>query len=246
MMLRVFVSSWRIDAAGTARDGPKPWTPGDNGMVLVITLLLILMMSALGAGFVLVTTSESMIAANFRVHQESQYAAHAIAERALADLALVADWNTALSGAVQSLFVDGLPSGTRTLADGSAVNLTQLVNLANCGKTTACSTAEMDAVTGDRPHGVNNPRWRAFAYGRIADLAGPASVDSLFYGVVLVGDDPSEIDGDPLRDGTGASLGAGVLVLRAQSFGPRGVRRQLDLTVARAMTRGIRVLSWRY
>ena len=216
-----------------------------RGFVLVVTLLVILMMSALGAGFVLVTSSESMIAANFRVHQESQYAAHAIAERALADLALVADWDTALSGAVQSPFVDGLPSDPRTLPDGSTVNLTQIVNLANCGKTTTCGAAEMDAVTADRPHGVNNPRWRAFAYGRIADLAGPASVDSLFYGVVLVADDPSEIDGDPLRDGTGASLGAGVLVLRAQAFGPRGGRQQLDLTAARASPRGVRVLSWR-
>ena len=246
MKSRVLVSSWRNDAAGTARDGREAARLEDAGIVLVITLLIILMMSALGAGFVLITSSESTIAANFRVHQESQYAAHAIAERALADLALVADWNAALSGAVQSPFIDGLPSGARTLADGSTVNLTQLVNLANCGKTTACSDAEMDAVTADRPHGVNNPRWRAFAYGPIADLAGPASADSLFYGVILVGDDPSEIDGDPLRDGTGASLGAGVLVVRAQSFGPRGVRMQLDLTVARATPRGIRVLSWRY
>ena len=55
------------------------------------------------------------------------------------------------------------------------------------------------------------------------------------------------LDGDqnPLN-GTGASLGAGVIVLRAQSFGPRGVRQQLDLTVARGTPRGIRVLSWRY
>src|SRR2546428_7727876 len=217
----------------------------EKGFVLVITLMIILMMSALGAGFVLVTSSESMIAANFRVDRESHYAAHAIAERALADLALAPDWNATLSGAVQSSFVDGLPSGSRTLADGSTVNLAQLVNLANCGKTTTCSAAEMDAVTTDRPHGANNPRWKPFAYGRIADLAGPASVDSLFYGVVLVGDDPSEIDGDPLRDGIGASLGAGVLIVRAQSFGPRGVRKQLDVTVTRAAPRGVRVLSWR-
>ena len=217
----------------------------EKGIVLVITLMIILMMSALGAGFVLVTSSESMIAANFRVHQESQYAAHGIAERALADLAL-ADWDAVLTGGVQSSFVDGLPSGTRTLADGSTVNLTQLVNQANCGKTTACTGGEMDAVTADRPHGVNNPRWQPFAYGRIADLAGRASIDSVFYGLVLVGDDPSENDGDPLRDGIGASLGAGVLLLRAQAFGPRGARKQIDLTVARAMPQGVRVLSWRY
>src|SRR6185295_16356330 len=135
MLLRVFVSSWRSDAGV------------ERGMMLVITLLIILMMSALGAGFVLVTSSESMIAANFRVHQESHYAAHAMAERALADLALAPDWDAVLAGGVQSWFVDGLPSGTRTLADGSTVNLTELVNLANCGKTSTCSAGEMDAVT---------------------------------------------------------------------------------------------------
>lgn len=246
MILRAFVSSWQIDAGGTRLESLGAGGRQDAGFVLVVTLLIILMMSALGAAFVLVTSSESMIAANFRVHQESQYAAHAIAERALADLSVGVDWNAVLAGGIQSSFVDGLPSGTRTLADGSIVNLTQLVSLASCGKTTTCSAREMDGVTADRPHGTNNPRWRPFAYGRIANLAGPSSVDSLFYGVVLVGDDPSESDGDPLRDGTGGSPGAGVLLLRAQSFGPRGARKQIDLTVARAMPQGVRVLSWRY
>ena len=48
--------------------------------------------------------------------------------------------------------------------------------------------------------------------------------------VVLVGDDASETDGDPLRDGVPPSPGAGVVELRAQAFGPRGARRTINMT----------------
>jgi len=217
-----------------------------NGVALVLALLVMLMMSALGAAFVLVTSSEAMIAGNFRSGQEGTYAARAAAERALADLAIVGDWNGVLGGTVRSTFVDGLPAGSRTLTDGSSVDLSQIVNLANCRKTSACTAAEMDAVTAERPHGPNNPRWQPYAYGRLADVGAAGAVDSPYYVLVLAGDDPSEIDGDPLHDGTGASLGAGVLALRVEALGPRGAHKTIGLSVARASPTGIRVLSWRY
>ena len=57
------------------------------------------------------TTSESMIARNFRAAGEGRYAADAAIERALVDLAAAPDWNAVLAGGRPSTFVDGPPSG---------------------------------------------------------------------------------------------------------------------------------------
>jgi hypothetical protein len=133
------------------------------------------------------------------------------------------------------------------MAGGLAVDLSQLVTLANCRKPTACSGAEMDAVTDDRPWGVNNPRWQLYAYGELRTVVPDPTMDSPFYVVVFVGDDPSENDNDPLDDGGGENNpGAGVLVLRAQAFGPRSAHKTIELTIARAAAGGpVRMVSWR-
>jgi hypothetical protein len=73
---------------------------------------------------------------------------------------------------------------------------------------------------------------------------------------VLVGDDPSENDGDPLRDGqTPGNPGAGVIVVRAEAFGPFNVHKVVELTMADPAGRapnapaaghtGARIVSWR-
>jgi hypothetical protein len=69
-----------------------------------------------------------------------------------------------------------------------------------------------------------------------------------------VADDPAETDGDPLVDGSSGNPGAGVLVLRAEAFGPGGSRAAVELTLARLDASelaadprllGTRVVSWR-
>jgi hypothetical protein len=215
----------------------------ETGMMLVGALMVMLLMSALGAALILVTSSETMIAANFRNSQEALYAADAAADHALAEVAGVADWDQLVNGTIQSTFVDGSPPGTR-LVNGAPLDLTQLVTLANCHKTTTCSGAEMDAVTAERPWGANNPRWQLYAYGEITGAV--PGVGSPCYVVVLVGDDPSETDNDPSDDGGGANNpGAGVLILRAQAFGPRGVHKTIEIAIARADGGRVRLLSWR-
>ena len=166
-------------------------------------------------------------------------------ERALDDLAAVGDWNAVLNGTVRSTFVDGAPGGMRVLADGSTIDLGQVLNMADCDKIQPCADADMDAVTAQRAWGPNNPRWQLYAYGRLKDLLPNESIDSPYYVSVLVGDDPSETDAQPLEDGHTA--GAGILVLRAESFGPRGFHMSVEMTVARpaAGQPGLRVLSWR-
>jgi ketosteroid isomerase-like protein len=212
-------------------------------MMLVAAVMITLLVSALGAVLILVTSTETMIAANFRNSLEALYAADAAADHAVAEAAAVADWDQLLNGSVQSTFVDGPPSGTRVV-NGVPLDLSQLVALASCRKTTTCSGAEMDAVTAERPWGANNPRWTLYAYGEVKNTV--PGVDSPYYVVVFVGDDPSETDNDPADDGGGPdNPGAGVLLLRAQAFGPRSVHKTVEVAIARVGGGRVRMLSWR-
>jgi hypothetical protein len=209
----------------------------EDGVAIVIAMMAMLLMSALGAALILTTTSETMIAGSFRDGGEALYAADAVLERSVGDLLTVADWNQLLNGSVQSAFIDGAPSGSRTLRDGSTIDLSQVLNMANCQKPAACSVAEMNAVTTERPWGANNPRWQLYAYNHVSELMPADSIDSSYYVVVMVADDPSENDGNPLQDGASRSNpGMGVIAMRAESFGPRGAHKIIELTIARTDT----------
>jgi len=220
------------------------WRPHDRGVALIVVLLTMVLLSALGVALVLATSAETRIAGNFRTAQQTLYAAEAGADRAIDDLMLVPDWTTLLGGGVLSSFVDGAPGGVRQLDDGSLVNLTEVAALANCQKTLGCSNADMDAVTEDRPWGPNNPRWTLFAFGPLRALLPAGAVPTSQYVVVMAGDDPGETDNDPSRDGAAGTLGAGILALRAEAFGPGGAHKIVELTVARGAS-AVRVLSWR-
>jgi Tfp pilus assembly protein PilX len=209
----------------------------EDGIAVVIALMAMLLMTALGLALVMTTTSETKIAANYRDSQEALYAADAGLERSMEDILTVPDWNKLLDGSTQSAFIDGPPSGARTLADGTQLDLTQVVNMANCEKVTTCSVADMNANTGSRRWGLNNPRWQLYAYNSINNMLPTGTVNSPYYVVVLVGDDPSENDNDPLHDGADAgNPGSGVLSMRAEAFGPGGSFKVIEMTVSRTDT----------
>jgi hypothetical protein len=202
----------------------------ENGVAIVLALMTTLLLSSLTGALILLTSSETLIAANFRNAQEGRYAADAGIERALADLSAVGDWNPVLAGIVRSGFADGPPSGARTLADGTQLDL---------GVVTASTR---------RPWGANNPVWQLFAYGPLSNLLPDGAVRSGFYVIVMAADDASENDGDPLHDGDdpAANTGSGVLALRAEAFGPRGIHAVVEATVARRTgADGVRIVSWR-
>ena len=223
--------------------------------------MAMLLMSALGIALVLATTTETIVASNYRNAAGGLYAADAIVERAMDDLLLVADWNLLLAGAVQSAFVDGPSSGVRTLADRSTIDLAQVVNRANCAKV-SCSASDLLAVTANRPWGANNPRWTLYAYGNLNAMLPANAIDSTYYAVAMVADDPSENDGNPLQDGStpcqaaqngldgACNPGSGVIALRGEAFGVRNAHKVVEMTVTRTdaappgPTR-LRVLSWR-
>lgn len=209
-----------------------------NGIAMLVAMMAMLLMTALGIALIMTTSSETIIAGNYRNASEALYAADAVLERAMDDLLTVPDWNSLLTGATQSAFIDGPPSGGRALQDGSLIDLGQALNMANCQKVGACSNAEMDTVTTDRPWGPNNPRWQLYAYGNLSDMMPTDSINSSYYVIVMVADDPSENDGNPLVDGLAGigNLGAGVLALRAEAFGPRGAHKVIEMTVSKTDT----------
>jgi hypothetical protein len=213
----------------------------EDGMALIVALLSMTLLLALGMALVMTTMTETKIAANYTTGTEALYATDAVVERVMDDILTVPDWNNILNGSLTSAFIDGPASGTRTLPDGTTLDLTEATNMVRCGKVDTCSDSDMNAVTSDRPWGTNNPRWQLYAYGNLRDILPTNTINSNMYVVAWIADDPSENDGDPLTDGgapldSGVNNGAGVISMLAQSFGPGGVTRTIEVTLARTDT----------
>jgi hypothetical protein len=195
----------------------------EQGAALIIALLAMMLLTALGAAVVMVSNTETHIAANYRNSQEALYAADAAVERIVQDLLLIPRWNDILSGAAQSGFVDGASSDVKTLPGGGTIKL---------DSATVQLQSETDALN---LWGANNPKWTLFAWGPLSDMLPNDQIDSPMYVAVWVGDDPADggdgvngtIDGNPLLDANGT------LTIHAEAIGPSGTRKVVEVTVAR-------------
>jgi len=221
----------------------------EDGLALIVALMAMMLLMALGLTLVMTTTTETKISANYSQGTEALYAADAAVERVMDDILTVPDWNEILQGNVRSAFVDGSPSGVRTLPDGSQLDLDKATNMLDCGKVDGCSDEELNTFTDDRPWGLNNPRWQLYAYGPISDMLPTDTINSKDYVVVWIADDPSETDNDPTMDGQpgvncgagndpggDANPGLGVLAMHAEAYGPFGAKRVIEVTIARTDT----------
>ena len=224
----------------------------ERGIALIISLMVMMLMMALGVALVMTTMTEGKIAANYRDGTEALYAADAAVERVLQDILTVADWNAMLdvnNKFAKSAFIDG-DEEWRDLPDGSRLNLREATNVLNCGSTADCDAAQMDLITPERPWAANNPRWKLYAHGPMEEMLPTATINSPFYVVVWVADDASENDNNPLKDGEPppncvpdpldpqkcVNRGRGVIAMRAQTFGPGGVQRTIEVTLAKTDT----------
>src|SRR5688572_15523491 len=144
---------------------------GQRGVALILVVLVTSFLSALGLGLALIVIMDRLATGNQRGSVAMLYAADAAIELAARDLAMIEDWSVALSGGSRSRFVDGPEGGLRAIPGGGVVDLTAATNFLNCGKATPCSPAQMDANSKERPWGVNNARWRLYAYGPFASIA---------------------------------------------------------------------------
>ena len=199
----------------------------DDGSALILALLAAVLLASLGAGLVLLGSTEGTIAANFRAGVEMRYAAEAAAERAVQDLLRVDNWSESLSGAVPSTLVDGTLAPM--LASGQSLDLVAM---------TTNLQRQTDQVSS---WGPNNPQWRLFLYGPLSGITGTGMVQSPAYLVAWVADDPAETDGNPVADSN-----ARITVL-ARSVGFFHSTRLVEVTMARESPgpAGVRILSWR-
>jgi hypothetical protein len=222
---------------------------GQRGIALILALLVTSFLSAVGLGLAVVVFMDRLATGNVKGSVALLYAADAGIELAAHDVAR-ADWSAILDGTEQAGFADGSPNGIRAIPGGGAVDLSAETNTLNCGRTTACTAAQMNANSAQRPWGPNNPRWRLYAYGpleNISAIARPAPC----YLAVWVADDSREQDGDPLRDGD--DQGRGLLRVRATAYGPLGSRQAIEAELAKVCFAtggeeicqpGLRVQSW--
>jgi len=214
----------------------------ERGMALVLVLLCAMLFLALGGALVAVVSSEATISATFRESAAALNGAEAAIVRVLPDLAAAPDLSAALRGTATSTFSDG-PAAVRSLPDGTSLNLAQATDIERCGEV-GCTDAEMDAVTAERPWGVNNARWQIYGSGWLRDVT-PAADAPHVYVVVWIGDDPLETDADPLTDDGGVNAPAhDVVLLRATAFAAYSTRRRIEV-VARRDNGQVRVTSWR-
>jgi type IV pilus assembly PilX-like protein len=197
----------------------------EQGTALIIALMAMMLLTALGAAVVMVSTTETKIAANYRNSSEALYAADAATERVVEDLLLIPRWNDILGGSAQSGFIDGNMTSAKTLPGGGTIKLC-------CGANTA--TAQLQAETDTlNLWGTNNPQWKLFAWGPLHDMLPNNVIDSPMYVAVWVADDPADAppggaaDGNPLQDANGT------LTLHAEAIGPSGTRKVIEVTVAR-------------
>lgn len=222
-----------------------------RGVALVLAILVISFLTAIGLGLALMVMTDRLATGNLRGSVAMLYAADAVIELTARDLGQQEDWDAVLDGRARGGFVDGEPSGPRDIPGGGTVDLTAATNQLNCGTATACSDAQMDAASKERPWGANNARWRLYAYGRlgkIVQFARPADC----YVAAWVADDRREQDGDPLADALEHEPGHGTLRIRAEAYGPGGARRALEAELVRQCSAGppeacrprIRVQSW--
>ena len=224
----------------------------ERGIALIMVILVTTFLSALGLGVLLAVFMDRLATGNIAGSVAMLYAADSAIELAAHDLARIDDWSVVLTGVVRGSLTDGEPGGVRSIQGGGLVDLTTITNMLNCGRTTTCTDAQMNANSKERPWGVNNARWRLFAYGSLGQLSAFARPEPCYL-AVWIADDGREQDGNPLSDETDADQpGHGIVRVHAEAFGFGGSKRAIEAELLRVCPGGdengclpgIRVQSW--
>jgi hypothetical protein len=209
----------------------KTGVNNERGIAVVIALLTMVLLGALAAALVTLTTIETLVSASFRRSLEVAHGAEAALERGLHDLATMPDWSPALSAPpanVTSSFDDG--ETTPRAPDGRLLDLTGL---------TADRQRASDARAGPAIFGANGPEWRLFAHAPLRALLAEPGPALPLYLAVWIADDESDGDGNPALDSNGRIL------VWSVAFGSGGTRGAIEARIERASGGALRLLSWR-
>lgn len=216
----------------------------ERGSALVAAVLVTTLLATLGAGLILVTSTEMRVASAYHQATRALHAADAVLALALTGLA-GARVDDVLRGVERSPFVDGAPVGVRSPVGGVMIDLDVLTQRLRCGRPRRCSNEERATVTALRPWGANNPLWQPYVYGPLNDLVPATEPGVALYVVAWVGDDELETDGDPTTDAALATdAGHGMVRLHVEAHGAAGQRRAMEALV-RIEAAAVSVHSWK-
>jgi hypothetical protein len=202
----------------------------ERGSATILALLVMMLLGAIGAGLVILTTTETLIGAAYRHAQEAAHGAEAATERALHDLASTADWSAVLSAPPAN--------STSTFDDGASAPRGPDGRVLDLATMTAGRQRESDARAGPAVFGADTPQWRLFGHAPIADLLPSAEMALPVYLVIWVADDGLDGDGEPARDTNGR------LLVHAVAVGSGGARRSVEASIARSAGGVLHVLAW--
>ena len=188
------------------------WCERVDGVALLLTVMMTLLVTALGSAIIVLTTTETTLTRTHRLGLQTLSAAEAGLEWAVLELRQMPDWTPVLGGAIRSRFEADDP--TPAMADGFTVDLRSLG---------AALQREADR---ERSLNPNAPRWTLFSHGWLEDLLGKPAPTPLYL-AVWTADDAAEHDGDPAVDTNGR------VMVRAEAFGPFRARRVIEASVTR-------------
>jgi hypothetical protein len=195
----------------------------DEGSGVLLAMIVTVTMLALGLGLVAVSSTERAIAGNHHAGVQALYAAEALVEYVLAELALDPSWTPALSGERHSAFLE--PTNQPTTPWNEGLDMSAM---------TTSVQQQSDAIWSA---GLDSPQWRLFAAGSLETLVGTGNAGSLFL-TAWIADDAADGDADPGADSNG------VVMIRAHALGLGGLQRTLLIVLRRDEGNGVRV-TWR-
>ncbi len=208
----------------TVTTKPTPKRSGDQGIGLIVAMVVILLFLRVTGAVVPLAVTETAVSANHRRAVVALYAAEAGLEWVTHELGAVTDWSDVLRGRVNSSLWSSIV--LHRLPGGALLDLGQVTDDLN----------DRLLVSG----GHRSPRrWRLFLHGPFDHLVPTPSPGGVLVVAVWVSNDFDDVDGDPMTDTNGA------VVVRAAAFGPSLAQRAVEATVLRHDDGGVALVSWR-
>jgi hypothetical protein len=208
----------------------------DAGSALLIVLTLTFLFSALAIGTTTVVSVEAVVSGRFKEGVEALYVADAGLALALAELRALPDWTPVLQGAVRSSLSRGPFLGSAAVAGGTVL-------LCCGGASVGARLARESAV--DPVPARRGLVWRPYLWSAW-DAVVPQPQPGQLFLVVFVQDDAEDGDADGTTDLNG------IVVVRAETVRPDGLRRVVAALAARepgepalGVPDRIRILHWR-
>ena len=215
---------------------PKNWWMKEAGSALLIVLALTFLFSALTIGTATVVGVETTITSRYRTGIEALYIADGGLAVVLAELRTLPDWSPILSSAVRSRASQGAFSGSAAVTGGTVFLC--------CGAGSVFERLARESAASPVP-ARRTLAWHPYLWSSWNALAGqPGS--GRFFLLSFLRDDEEDGDAD---EGTRLN---GVVVVRSEAIRPDGLRRAVEVLVAResgdpehGIPAAVRVLRWR-